>query len=70
MIKISDLDGLHLKQRELIEEAIRIVEETEAILRQDPAYVEAERRLAEQIERVREEGAVARQDTAAPAKPD
>jgi len=59
-----------LKQRELIEEAIRIFEETEAILRQDPAYVEAERRLAEQIERVREERAVARQDTAAPAKPD
>ena len=70
MIKISDLDGLHLNHRELIEEAIRIVEETEAILRQDPAYVEAEQRLAEQIKRVRETRAAARQDTAAPAKPD
>jgi len=54
----------------VIEEAIRIVEETEAILRQDPAYVEAERRLAEQIKRVRETRAAAKQDTAAPAKPD
>jgi len=70
MVKISDLDGLHLNHREVIEEAIRIVEETETILRQDPAYVEAERRLAEQIERVREARAAARQDTAAPAKPD
>jgi len=69
-VKITDLDGLHLNHRELIEEAIRIVEETEAILRQDPVYVEAERRLAEHIERVRKERSVAKQDTAAPAKPD
>ena len=69
-MKISDLDGLHLNHREVIEEAIRIVEETEAILRQDPAYVEAERRLAEQIKRVREARAAAKQGQVDPQKPD
>jgi len=53
MVRLSDLDRLNLKQRDLVADALEVLEEIEAELANDPAYVEAERRLREKIAEAR-----------------
>jgi len=53
MVRLSDLDRLNLKQRDLVANALEVLVEIEAELAKDPAYVEAERRLREKIAEAR-----------------
>jgi len=53
MVRLSDLDRLNLKQRDLVADALEVLEEIEAELANDPVYVEAERRLREKIAEAR-----------------
>jgi hypothetical protein len=53
VITLESIKGLRLNNRELIEAAIKLSERAQAMAKQNPDYVAAERRMAEKTEAIR-----------------